>query len=71
MAPGHLPWRDASPLRCRHAIRGTAGRLGTAGGRQELPAVAALADAYPDYTLDGARATVEAIVGEFGGSAGR
>ncbi len=33
--------------------------------------VAALADAYPDYALDDARATVEAIFGELGGSAGR
>lgn len=34
-------------------------------------AVAALADAYPGYVLDDARATIEAIFSELGGSAGR
>ena len=34
-------------------------------------AAAALADAYPGYALDAARATVEAIYSELDGSAGR
>ena len=34
-------------------------------------AVAALGEAYPDYMLDDARATVEAIFSELDGSAGR